>query len=123
MSQGEELTTDPDRAPAGILARDARDEISSFLSDLAAAPSFLTALPPPVPAPALPVPAHDGIRFEDDQRRAPTGPTSEERDPEQTVCAVHPGPAAAHRKLMPKGEVFENEILSGIEQPADRRNQ
>ena len=63
------------------------------------------------------MPANDGVRLHDDQRRAPVSPNSRESHPKESVAS----PEAASRRsmerrqLLPQGEVFQDEFLVAAE--------
>ena len=61
------------------------DELSDFVGDRRSARWLRSALPTPVEAEALPVPAEDGLRLDEDESATPSGPELGEPDPHESI--------------------------------------
>ena len=84
-TQLEQLAVYAGRAPAWIGKTHLADQISDLLGHRRSAVRK-PALPSPVEAKALAVPSDDGLRFHDQEGRAPTKPKAGKPYPERTVC-------------------------------------
>jgi hypothetical protein len=71
----------PRCAPRGISLAHRFDELPDLRRDHWPTGSSSWALPPPVEAEALPVPAKDGLWLDDDNGSTPSGPPVRETDP------------------------------------------
>ncbi len=61
------------------------DELSDFVGDRRPARRIRSALPTPVEAETLPVPAEDGLRLDEDESATPSGPELGEPDPHESI--------------------------------------
>ena len=83
VAEQRQLGLDVRCAPEGILQRHATDQIPDLTGDLW--PSSYAGLPSPVQSETPPVPAHDGVRLDDDEGGAPAPPQPGDPDPEDAV--------------------------------------
>ena len=110
----EEFAPDPFGAPDGILARHGRNELPNLRSE--PWPTTTRArLPAPEQAPALTVPADDGVRSNEHQMVAPLGTEPPSEDPEQLVSRPQLGTrtrAEGHGQLVMEEYVLDHEALA-----------
>jgi hypothetical protein len=62
-----------------------KDELSDFVGDRWPAWPVRSALPTPVEAKTLPVPAEDGLRLNEDESATPSGPDLREVGPQESI--------------------------------------
>ena len=75
------------------------------------------------------MPGYDGLRSDDLDDRAPTGPTAEQPDPADTIGLTHPRPFDASlvdSELLTKSEILKDEApaarQSQVQQPSETKN-
>ncbi len=105
----EELAVNSRRAPGGIGPVHLKDELSDFVGDRRPAGPVRSALPTPIEAETLPVPAEDGIRLDEDESATPSGPDPGELGPQESIGGPKrdtPSRALAleNEELMAQGE-------------------
>ena len=103
-----------------------KDELSDFVGDPRPAWSVRSALPTPVEAETLPVPAEDGLRLDEDESATPSGPELGEPDSHESIGGSKrdaPSRALAleDEELMAEGEHLGLECGPATEQRSERR--
>ncbi len=73
------------RTLGGIGPAHLKDELSDFVGDRRPAWPVRSALPTPVEAETLPVPAQDGLRLDEDESVTPSGPDPGEVGPQESI--------------------------------------
>ncbi len=124
-SKLQELAVDARRTPGGIGPMHFKDELSDFVGDRRPARRYRSALPTPVEAETLPVPAEDGLRLDQDESLAPSGPELGEPDPQQSIGGPKLGSppralALEDEELMAQGEHLGLECGPAAEQRSER---
>jgi len=122
----EELAVNSRRTPGGIGPVHLKDELSNVAGDWRSARWLRSALPTPVEAESLPLPAQDGLWFDQDQSLAPSGPDLGEPDPQKPVGGpkrdARPGTLALEdQELMAEGEHLGLECGTAAEPGSERR--
>ena len=102
-TQLHQFTVNSGGSPRWILFREAFDGAGSIGVDLTTSDSASPASKTPVEAKACFVPAGDGLRFDDDQRVAPTSPESAQRHPEEAIASCEAWPRTAALEDTPAG--------------------
>ena len=77
----------------------------------------------PAPAEAAAMPADDGGRAHDDQRRRPVWPQAPQTNPEQPIRPARGGLGSAaliHGQLLPEGEVLEGDGTMSANEESDQ---
>ena len=90
----------------------ATNEVTDLPGERRSTVPTTAALPPPVEAEALAVPANHGLGLDDHESGAPIGPEPREPHPEQTVASEKVWTSARAKRdseLLPQGEVFGDE--------------
>ncbi len=84
-SEIQELAVNPWSSPGWIRSMHLDDQLSDFGCDRRPARRLRSALPTPVEAEALAVPAEDGLRLDEDESLAPSGPDPGEVGPQESI--------------------------------------
>ena len=105
----EEFAVNSRRTPGGIGPVHLKDELSDFVGDRRPAGPVRSALPTPIEAETLPVPAEDGLRLNEDESATPSGPDLREVGPQESIGGPKrdaPSRALAleNEELMAQGE-------------------
>ena len=72
------------------------------------------------------MPGYDGLGLDDDDSRAPVGPTARQPDPEQAIGLAEAGPfgaALVDGQLLAKSEVLKSEAPAAGESEVDQSNE
>ncbi len=122
-SEVQELAVNPWSAPGGVRLVHLHDQLSDLGGDRRPA---RPALPAPVEAQALSVPAEDRLGLDQDESLAPSGPELREPDPHQSIGGPKLGSppralALEDEELMAQGEYLGLECGPAAEQRSERR--
>ena len=107
VAEQSQLSLDARCAPEAILAGHALNQGTNCGIDLR--PTTVFGLPTPVQLEPASVPAHDGVRLDEDEGRAPTTPQPGDPDPEDAVSSAKAGTlcrAADDGQLLSKGQIL-----------------
>src|SRR6516164_686695 len=107
-SQFEEFSMDPRRSPKGIGQAHPANELTSLFRQFRPSRLSMAAFPAPVQPESLAMPSDHGLRFDDDECRAPTRPKPPQTRPEEPVRRPQANTPllrpAQHIDLMAKGD-------------------
>ena len=125
-SELQKLAVNPWSSPGWIRSMHVEDELSDFGMDRRSARRLRSALPAPVEAEALTVPAEHGFRLDEDESLTPFGPELGEPDPHQSIGGPKLGSppralALEDEELMAEGEHLGLECGPATEQRSERR--
>ena len=93
-AQLEKLASDPLSAPLPVVARPDRDQVPYLGTEMRTSATG-AGLPTPEQAPALTMPAHDGLGCDEGQMLAPAGAEPASQDPQQPVLEAKPSTGSA----------------------------
>ena len=118
---------DARRAPSRVLGNHAEDEFAQFFAHAFSS----RAIPPPrEPSPILLesrfVPAHNGLRLNENQRLLPSRPKPSQHHPKQFILSGKPRLGLLppqNCKLLPKRHIFQEEVATGIDRPKEQGKQ
>ena len=82
----QKFTVNSGRSPQWVVAAHRADQIARLFWNTWTSGPSTPSFPSPIPTEALPMPSDVGIRFNDQQRRAPSIPSPGEPDPKTTIC-------------------------------------
>ncbi len=98
-------------APQGIFLREPANEGADLRGDPGPPTTASPRLPAPVQPKAFAVPAHQGVRLEEDERLEAAGPEAVEPDPEEALGATETEPFAVsgsdHCQLLTQSEELQ----------------
>ena len=111
------------RTPRWILPRHAANQLTGFKFHLRPT-NFYSRLPSPVESEALPVPANDRLRFDDQEHALPARPESGEPGPENAVASSKPRPlhrTPEHGQLLSERQVLRDKRRSASNKDTQQR--
>ena len=121
QTQFQEFSVNLGCTPSCILFRHLADQRSNLCGDLRSA-TARSRMPAPVEAETSPMPADDGLGFDDLEDIHPAGPEARQGSPEEPVEGVQWRPrslALENSQLLPQGEDFEGDVAAILEEDPD----
>jgi len=116
-----QFTVDARRAPCGVVGDHTEDQLAQFLSHALSSHAVpMPREPRPVEPEPRPVPANDRFRLDEDQGLFPIRPELPQDHPEHLVRSGKPRLKVLlfqNGKLLPKGQVFQEEVAARTTKP------
>ena len=122
-----QLAVDSRCFPGPVLGNHAKDEFLQFPADAFSSCAVpMPRKPRPKQLESSPVRATDSLRLDEDQCPFPSRPEPPQHHPEQFVRSKNPRlrmPPLQNRKLLPKGQVFQEQVMARTEESNSKCSQ